>query len=60
MLTGNIKSNAASTSITYIVLSNTQDITFEQAHKASGLSSNIDDYLDPETAVIVAHIYDDK
>lgn len=60
VLTGSIKSNAASTSITYIVLSNTQDITFEQAHKASGLSSNIDDYFDPETAVIVAHIYDDK
>lgn len=57
VLTGNIKSNAASTSITYIVLSNTQDITFEQAHKASGLSSNIDDYFDPETAVIVAHKY---
>ena len=60
VLTGSIKSNTASTSITYIVLSNTQDITFEQAHKASGLSSNIDDYFDPETAVIVAHIYDDK
>lgn len=60
VLTGSIKSNAASTSITYIVLSNTQDITFEQAHKASGMSSNIDDYFDPETAVIVAHIYDDK
>lgn len=60
VLIGSIKSNAASTSITYIVLSNTQDITFEQAHKASGLSNNIDDYFDPETAVIVAHIYDDK
>lgn len=60
VLTGSIKSNAASTSITYIVLSNTQDITFEQAHKASGLSSNIDDYFDPETAVIVAHKYSDK
>ena len=37
----------------YVVLSNTKDITFEQAWKASGLSSNSNDYFKPETAVIV-------
>ena len=38
---------------TYIILSNTEDITFEQAWKASGFSSNSNDYFKPETAVIV-------
>ena len=37
----------------YVVLSNTKDITFEQAWKASGLSSNSNDYFNPEEAVIV-------
>ena len=40
---------------TYIVLSNTKDITFEQAWKASGLSSNTEDYFSPEQAVIVGN-----
>ena len=40
---------------TYIVLSNTKDITFEQAWKASGLSSNNKDYFGPEQAVIVGN-----
>lgn len=38
---------------TYIILSNTKDITFEQAWKAGGLSSNSEDYFEPEEAVVV-------
>ncbi len=38
----------------YIVLSNTKDLTFEQVWKASGLSSNSNDYFNPADAVIVA------
>lgn len=38
---------------TFLILSNTKDITFEQTWKASGLSSNINDYFKPETAIIV-------
>jgi len=34
-------------------LSNIKDITFEQAWKAEGLSSNSNDYFNPEIAVIV-------
>lgn len=40
--------------ITYIILSNTEDITFDQAWKASGLSSNTEDYFKREEAVFVA------
>ena len=39
---------------TYTILSNTDNISFEQAWKASGLSSNMDDYFQPENAVFVA------
>ena len=42
-------SNAVKDS-TYIYLSNIEDITFEQAWKASGLSSNMDDFLPAEAA----------
>ena len=45
-------SNAVKDS-TYIYLSNIEDITFEQAWKASGLSSNMDDYFDIDEAVVV-------
>ena len=38
---------------TYIILSNRNDITFEQAWKASGLSSNTEDYFDVKDAIIV-------
>ncbi len=38
---------------TYIILSNKNDITFEQAWKASGLSSNTKDYFDAKDAIIV-------
>lgn len=39
---------------TYTILSNIEDITFEQAWKASGLSSNSNDYFEIEDAVFVA------
>lgn len=38
---------------TLVYLSNIENITFEQALKAAGLSSNIHDYFDPEDAVCV-------
>ncbi len=43
--------------ITYVVLSNTQEITFGQALMASGLSSNLDDYFAPEESVVVGVIW---
>lgn len=39
---------------TFVFLSNTTDITFEQAWKASGFSSNMDDYFKEEDAKFVA------
>ena len=50
-ITGRLKNAAVNT--TYIVLSNTKGITFEETWKASGLSSNLNDYFDPSVAVIV-------
>lgn len=47
------RTNHAAKNTTYIVLSNTADITFEQTWKASGLSSNMADYFDPSVSVIV-------
>ena len=47
--------NHAAKNTTFIVLSNTKDITFDQTWKASGLSSNMADYFDPEVSVIVGH-----
>lgn len=38
---------------TYVVLSNTEDLTFDEVWKASGLSSDLNDYFKPETARIV-------
>ena len=52
-ITGRLNNAAKST--TYIVLSNSKDITFDQTWKASGLSSLMSDYFDPEDAVIVGH-----
>lgn len=46
--------NNAVKDITYTILSNTEDISFEQAWRASGLSSNQDDYFKTEDAVFVA------
>ena len=48
--------NNAAKDTTYIILSNRTDITFDQAWKASGLSSNMDDYFDPKDAKIVGII----
>ena len=45
--------NHAAKNTTFIVLSNTADITFDQTWKASGLSSNMADYFDPAVSVIV-------
>ena len=45
-------SNAACDSV-YVYLSNRREITFEQAWKAGGLSSNTADYFSPEEAVLV-------
>ena len=38
---------------TFVYLSNLETITFDQAWKAAGLSSNKDDYFDAEDAVLV-------
>lgn len=45
--------NAAKDS-TFVFLSNTKDITFEQAWKASGFSSNMADYFQEKNAKFVA------
>ena len=50
-LTGRLGSAACDT--TYLVLSNTKDITFRQAMLASGLGSRTDDYFDIDYALIV-------
>lgn len=52
-ITGRLHNAAKNT--TYVVLSNSKDITFEQTWKASGLSSLMSDYFDPADAVIVGH-----
>lgn len=52
-ITGRMKNAAKDTA--YIVLSNQKHITFEQTWRASGFSSNMDDYFDPAVAVIVGH-----
>lgn len=51
-ITGRMRSAVKDSS--YIYLSKTKNITFEQACKASGLSSNINDYFDEEEAILVA------
>ena len=45
--------NAAKDS-TFVFLSNIEDITFEQAWKAAGLSSNMNDYFEDDIAKFVA------
>lgn len=45
---------AADKDSTFVFLSNIKDITFEEAWKASGLSSNMEDYFPKEDAVFVA------
>ncbi len=51
-LTGRL--NNAARDSTYVILSNNDGITFDMAWKASGLSSNMEDYFKPEDAIIVA------
>ena len=51
-ITGRMGTAAKDT--TFVFLSNIGDITFEQAWKASGLSSSMDDYFKEEDAVFVA------
>lgn len=46
--------NNAAKDSTFFFLSNIKEITFEQAWKASGFSSNMDDYFDVEDAKFVA------
>ena len=46
--------NTAVQDSTFVFLSNIEDITFEQAWKAAGFSSNMDDYFDIEDAIFVA------
>jgi uncharacterized lipoprotein YehR (DUF1307 family) len=50
-LKGTMPNAAAST--TFVYLSNIESITYEQAWKASGLSSNTEDYFSVEEAVLV-------
>jgi hypothetical protein len=38
----------------FVYLSNVEEISFERAYMAAGLSSNMDDYFDPSEAVLVA------
>ena len=44
---------AGDANLTYVVLSNRQDITLYEAMMASWLGSNTNDYFDPKEAVIV-------
>jgi len=37
----------------FVYLSNLEEITFDQAYRAAGISSNSDDYFAPEKAVLV-------
>ena len=52
VLTGRL--NGAAMDSTFVYLSNTEDITFDRAWRAAGLSSDTRDYFDPEEAVLVA------
>ena len=45
--------NNAATDSTFVYLSNLENITFEQAWKAAGLSSNTNDYFAASDAVLV-------
>ena len=47
------KMPSAATDSTFVYLSNTENISFEQAWKAAGLSSFSSDYFSPEEAVLV-------
>lgn len=51
VITGRLNNSACDTS--YVYLSNIETITFDQAWRASGLSSNTGDYFPIEDAVLV-------
>ena len=44
---------SAANDSTFVYLSNIEEITFERAYMAAGLSSSTDDYFQPEEAVLV-------
>ncbi len=46
--------NGASKDSTFVYLSTSKEISFDQAWKASGLSSNLNDYFKEEDAKLVA------
>ena len=50
-ITGRMPNAAVDSSFVY--LSNIEEITFDQAYKSAGISSNSDDYFSPEEAVLV-------
>ena len=50
-ITGRMPNAAVDSSFVY--LSNTGEITFDQAYRAAGISSDSDDYFSPEEAVLV-------
>ena len=52
VITGRLRNAARDTA--YTILSNIEDISFEQAWKASGLSSDLNDYFETGDAVFVA------
>ena len=52
-ITGRMGGGAVKDS-TFVYLSNIEDISFERAYMAAGLSSNMDDCFDPSEAVLVA------
>ncbi|MBR0373961.1 MAG: immunogenic protein [Mogibacterium sp.] len=50
-INGRMPNAAVDTSFVY--LSNIEEISFDQAYKAAGVSSSSDDYFSPEEAVLV-------
>ena len=50
-ISGRMPNAAADT--TFVYLSNIEEIPFERAYMAAGVSSNSEDYFQPETAVLV-------
>lgn len=50
-ITGRVHASKYDT--TYVYLSNISDISFDRAWKASGLSSNSNDYFDESEAILV-------
>lgn len=54
-LTGTLPNSEAKH--TYVVLSNREDVTFDEVWKASGFSSDLNDYFKPEAARIVGFCF---